>query len=68
MPLYEFKCEECGNTFSEIKKLGDFSAECPNCTSDKTHKLMSSFSSKSASTSSVPSFSGGGGCAQGGGG
>lgn len=61
MPIYEFRCEDCGNIFSELRKVGDFdSGKCPACGSEKTGKKMSSFSSPSTASS--------GGCAPSGGG
>ena len=48
MPLYEFKCADCGNKFSEIRKIGDYNAVCPKCGSAKTEKMISSFLSPAA--------------------
>jgi putative FmdB family regulatory protein len=53
MPIYEYRCTECGATFSRLQKIGA-SAEgvkCPTCESEKVERLLSSF----ASTSSSPS-------------
>jgi len=59
MPLYEFQCNDCNEAFSELKKMGDFSADCPVCSSKNTKKLMSSFSSKASSSGmSIPASSG----------
>ncbi len=57
MPVYEFKCKECGEVFSEIRKMGDFkSSGCPKCKSLKTEKVFSLFSgSKSSQSCSAPS-------------
>ncbi|PKL39780.1 MAG: zinc ribbon domain-containing protein [Spirochaetae bacterium HGW-Spirochaetae-1] len=49
MPIYEFKCNACGHAFSELRKMGDFKAQCPQCQSSKTEKLMSAFASHSSS-------------------
>ena len=54
MPIYEYRCKECGAKFSRLQKIGA-SAEgvkCPKCQSEKVERLLSSF----ASTSSSPSF------------
>ena len=40
MPIYEFKCEKCGNEFEEIV-FGNDCPPCPECESEKTGKLMS---------------------------
>jgi putative FmdB family regulatory protein len=32
MPLYDYKCNECGLEFEEIRKIIDrYNAECPKC-------------------------------------
>jgi len=48
MPVYEFKCRECGHPFSEIRKTGDFKASCPKCNSENVEKMISVFSSHSS--------------------
>ncbi|HOP62158.1 MAG TPA: zinc ribbon domain-containing protein [Spirochaetota bacterium] len=58
MPMYEFKCRECGNIFSELRKMGDFKAICPECKSDQTEKLISAFSSPSTAGKCAPSGGG----------
>ena len=63
MPLYEFTCEKCGYTFSELRKMGDYDGvRCPECGSLDTRKLMSTFAS------SPPNSSGCSGCLPSGGG
>ncbi len=43
MPLYEYRCENCGRTFELIQKFSDPPAEhCPNCGKGPVHKLLSS--------------------------
>jgi len=48
MPLYEFICEDCGETFEELvsstKSINQVT--CPSCKSDLVRKLISSFSAK----------------------
>ena len=41
MPIYEFKCKECGNEFEMLQKFSDPDpSECPSC-SGKVTKLIS---------------------------
>lgn len=40
MPIYEYHCEECGRDF-ECLVFGDEKPDCPKCSSDAVHKLMS---------------------------
>ena len=42
MPLYEYKCEACGNQFEKIQKFSDPLVDaCPKC-GGKVEKLLSS--------------------------
>ncbi|HUI93787.1 MAG TPA: zinc ribbon domain-containing protein [Chitinivibrionales bacterium] len=42
MPIYEYECEKCGNTFEEIvSSFTNDTLPCPKCKSKKTRKLMS---------------------------
>jgi putative FmdB family regulatory protein len=40
MPIYEYRCIECGDEFEEILKIGDPNPVCKNC-NGKTEKLVS---------------------------
>ncbi|MCP4631311.1 MAG: zinc ribbon domain-containing protein [candidate division Zixibacteria bacterium] len=42
MPIYEFKCKQCGNVFEELRSLSkhDEKAECPSCKAG-AEKMMS---------------------------
>ncbi len=43
MPLYEYRCDNCGRTFEVIQKFSDPPAEhCPTCGKGPVHKLLSS--------------------------
>jgi putative FmdB family regulatory protein len=68
MPIYEYICLKCNETFSVLQSLypAEKKTECPKCTSSEVKKVISSFScatgSGSASASMpAPSFGGGGG-------
>ena len=52
MPMYEFVCLECGNTFEELRppRLETFGVICPACSSKKVEKLLSSFAAGSGSS------------------
>jgi len=57
MPIYEYRCEECGRTYEEIRRMSeaDKDLQCPTCESKKVKRQVSTFAA-------------GGGCGSGGGG
>ena len=52
MPIYEYRCNDCGNKFSRLQRVGasNEGVQCPKCESETIERLLSSF----ASTSSAP--------------
>jgi len=52
MPIYEFKCNKCGNTFEQLIFSSDEEEKlaCPSCGQIDVARLMSSFSSGSSSS------------------
>ncbi|MGB8646672.1 MAG: zinc ribbon domain-containing protein [Anaerolineae bacterium] len=64
MPLYEYRCEECGTRF-ELRRTMSASADpaiCPECASDHAERQVSLFISMVKGGTSSPSASGGCGC------
>jgi len=53
MPMYEFICEDCGETFEELVMHPSTvnQVTCPYCMSDLVRKLISTFTSKFGSGS-----------------
>ncbi len=50
MPIYEYHCQDCKNTFSHLhKRLGEAAPACPKCQSQNIRKLLSTFSAGSRS-------------------
>lgn len=45
MPLYEYRCQNCHQTFELLRRIkdGDNDLECPGCHSDKVERLLSRF-------------------------
>jgi putative FmdB family regulatory protein len=41
MPVYEFRCEECGAEFEELVKAPSTRAACPSCGSGHVRRLFS---------------------------
>jgi len=72
MPIYEYKCRECGNEFEELVFSRDELPPCSECGSRKVEKLMSACAvqTEGSGQGAMPdlgSMAGGGGCGSGGG-
>jgi putative FmdB family regulatory protein len=48
MPIYEYKCANCGYRFAMLEPLGtpDSGRECPICGEKKTTRVISTFSTQ----------------------
>lgn len=54
MPIYEFKCGQCGKEFERLVFSGNDDPEnCPACGSAETRKILSVFASASADKGST---------------
>jgi putative FmdB family regulatory protein len=56
MPLYEYRCRRCGETFEKLRRMQDADRGliCPKCESEEVERLLSTFASSGGET--------GGGC------
>ena len=60
MPLYEYKCEECGKMFEQLmRSSSDQPDVCPKCGGKKLAKQFSSFSASVHEHNALPCASGG---------
>lgn len=60
MPLYEYRCRECGAEFEELIGINDTAPPpCPACSSVTTEKMISLFGSISGSGNAGGSCGGG---------
>jgi putative FmdB family regulatory protein len=69
MPIYEYHCEDCDNSFETFVQPGHYGiAQCPSCNSVKLSREMSVFASRGGSTTTtqpngnVATMMRGGGC------
>jgi putative FmdB family regulatory protein len=67
MPIYEYRCESCGDKFEKLVRRAEDAMEagCPACGEKHLHQEYSTFSARATSGtggSSAPAFEGGGGC------
>ena len=52
MPIFEYRCNECGHEFEFLKlPSNDKAAACPQCASENLEKLLAGFAVKSAELS-----------------
>jgi putative FmdB family regulatory protein len=51
MPMFEFRCQACGEEFEELLRSPEDEVACPECDSSEVQRKMSVFGFKSGSTS-----------------
>lgn len=53
MPLYEFKCKDCGHEFEDLV-LGSARSACPSCKSQMLERLFSVFALSATADNPMP--------------
>jgi len=55
MPIYEYRCKECGEKFEKLVRFSTSTSEieCPKCGGRKVEKLISAFSTRAPSTTAA---------------
>ena len=45
MPMYEFRCGDCGERFEELRSVSDpeEGVDCPQCGGSRVERLLSAF-------------------------
>jgi putative FmdB family regulatory protein len=58
MPMYEYKCEQCGREFEQLRRMADADRDlvCPECSSDHIRRLLSCFATGGCGTGSSRGF------------
>lgn len=51
MPIFEYRCDDCGHQFEELISRSDSSVNCEKCESSEITKLFSSFATRVAAGS-----------------
>lgn len=41
MPIYEYRCPDCGHEFEKLQKISDPTPECPTCGAGEVKKKVS---------------------------
>jgi putative FmdB family regulatory protein len=54
MPLYEYRCRQCGKVYEQIRRMADADRdlECPECRSREVERLLSSFATSTGGAGS----------------
>lgn len=65
MPIYEFRCSNCGRKFETLCRMGETGEglECPHCGSRTLSRLVSAFRVAGGSGGTGDGNGSGGGCA-----
>ncbi len=69
MPIFEYGCDECGETFEKLVRSFGTRKEkvvCPTCGSAKVNKKLSTFAAKTSGGSSLSYGSSSSDCSTGG--
>jgi putative FmdB family regulatory protein len=58
MPIYEYRCPQCGEKFEKLVRLGsNAEVRCPRCDSDKPERMISLVAHTSAGSDYSTSYS-----------
>ncbi|MBI2862494.1 MAG: zinc ribbon domain-containing protein [Chloroflexi bacterium] len=68
MPLYEYRCRECDTRFELLRSMSkaDADAPCPECQSETTRRVPSTFAAFTSNGAGATASFGGCACAAGG--
>ncbi|MBI2992122.1 MAG: zinc ribbon domain-containing protein [Deltaproteobacteria bacterium] len=66
MPIYEYRCRHCDNSFEELVLSSREAAACPSCASPEVERQLSVFSSPGDRPAESAAGGGCGGCGPGG--
>lgn len=61
MPIYEYKCNDCGAKFEVLVFSSEKKVHCEKCGSENSERLFSGFATSGTSVSSGSSCAGSGG-------
>jgi putative FmdB family regulatory protein len=56
MPIYEYRCKECGRRFEELVMKSSQKIPCPDCGSEDVEREISIFSSSASGCSPSGGF------------
>jgi len=58
LPLYDYVCYHCGNSFELLRRMKDDDCDvrCPDCGSEKIERLLSTFATRGCGASASSRF------------
>lgn len=64
MPIYEYRCQDCGKEFEELtlSQGADATVQCRHCASQRVTRLLSVFAAHTQSAAPAPEPGPCGGC------
>lgn len=62
MPIYEYRCEDCGSTFEKLVRRTSDAIECPSCGQQHLKQELSVFSAHANGRPQAAAPQMGGGC------
>jgi putative FmdB family regulatory protein len=61
MPIYEYRCEDCGTKFEKLVRRSDTELACPSCGQSHLNQELSTFAAHAGGTAPQPQMGGCGG-------
>jgi putative FmdB family regulatory protein len=64
MPLYEYRCRDCGERFEILQRLGEdgHGLHCPRCAAPEPQRVLSTFAAGAGGREAAASSAGGACC------
>ncbi|HZU25165.1 MAG TPA: zinc ribbon domain-containing protein [Bryobacteraceae bacterium] len=56
MPIFEYRCDDCGTKFEKLVRRGGESVACPSCGESHVKTELSTFAAHAAGAKSSPSL------------
>jgi putative FmdB family regulatory protein len=59
MPIYEYRCQDCGKQFEKLVRSGPVAVECPSCGTSHLEQQLSTFAAHGGRDTSPAPMRGG---------
>ncbi|HUS05032.1 MAG TPA: zinc ribbon domain-containing protein [Bryobacteraceae bacterium] len=58
MPIYEYRCEDCGTKFEKLVRGSDTALACPSCGQSHLNQELSTFAAHAGGSAPQPQMGG----------